>query len=664
MKTSVAFALVCAGAAVHAHAADSNANEVVVNATKLKKSIAQLTQSATVITEQEIREKGYTDTTEILRATAGVEFKQAGGPGQFNYPKLRGFSGGNILVVIDGIKVNSAGSGDVGNLIGQIDPNTIERIEILRGPQAALYGANSTAGVIAITTKSGAKPEAGVAVEAGSLDWKKGSVSYRDNHALGNGIAAWSINLSKTDSDGVHRKEYFEDESQQLKVSFSNALGEVGGSYWRTDNEFNYAELLEAYAVTSRDQYYSYQLPDPHSNRATEQSVGNIWLKHNITERLSQKLQYGQMKEDDSSRDLDDGLLGYITAPFNGFDPLFSGGYNRGDAVAVFDSGSPLAAKNRNENRQLNYDVTYQGDTVSGLVGYEKVDQEFRSWGRWGDSPEVDDSVDSLYANGQIQFFDKRLTLAAGVRHDDYDSWGEETTGNAGIAFEVVKGATVFANYGTSFKAPTLSQLYDLTYGTTNLEPESGKTVELGFRQQLLDDRLSWDITTWRTELDDVIIFDYSIPNPRDSFTGFGQYNNGDEQRTRGVELNFAYAIDPALTLSGNYTYTDSHGKKVGGDWQRTVQISRNKANLDLRYQAGDVTLGAHVYYSGPRLRWAADLETESYTRVDVSARYQANRSLAFYGRVENLFDEEVVEEIGYEQPGTYVVAGVEYRFF
>ncbi len=111
--------------------------EIIVTGTKIEKKIENLTDSVTIITAAEIEENSFTDFTEILRYTPGVEFKQAGGPGHFNYPKLRGFGQGHFLVVIDGVKVNEATSGGVSNLLGHIDPQIIEKIEILQAVRLA-----------------------------------------------------------------------------------------------------------------------------------------------------------------------------------------------------------------------------------------------------------------------------------------------------------------------------------------------------------------------------------------------------------------------------------------------------------------------------------------------------------------------------------------------
>ena len=127
---------------------------------------------------------------------------------------MRGFSTGHILLVVDGVKITNEGAPDgIGAIINQMDSDSIEKIEILRGPQATLYGANSTAGVISITTKSGKniKPELSIGFEAGSLDWEKTKASLRNSHNAGDGNVNYSINLSKVNSDGIIEDEFYED---------------------------------------------------------------------------------------------------------------------------------------------------------------------------------------------------------------------------------------------------------------------------------------------------------------------------------------------------------------------------------------------------------------------------------------------------------------------
>ncbi len=651
--------------AASASAGDGAASmeEIVVTGTKIEKKIEDLTGSVTVITADEIEKNNFTDFTEVLRSVPGVEFKQAGGPGQFNYPKLRGFSQGHFLVVINGVKVNEAMSGGVGNLLGQIDPGIIERIEILRGPQAAVYGSNSTAGVIVITTKRGTKkPEIKAGGEAGSLDWRKVYASVRGSKDK----LRYSLYAGDTDSGGVHEYEYFREFSSNLSLGYklSDSL-DIDGSFMYTDSEFNYAELRESYADDSPSTpWWAFQLPDPHSVSASDYYNGSIRMRHKITDGLKQTLTLGYYKHKKKGLDEDDGYLGSVIAPVDNFTLDWVNYYNKGDIVPVYDKGDGKPYYYRNENYLADYNVIWDRElgpeTLNTfLLGAEFQKQKGKKWGKYGEIEKALNNY-SFYLNDQVLMLSGDLVLSFGVRNDRHEEFGNQVTGKAGISYTFrSSGTTVYGNYGTSFKAPTFFNLYDPKYGNTDLDPEKGKTYELGIRQSLLQKRLNLESAYWYTKLNDAIAFVYGI-NPDPSITGM--YDNRDAARSQGVEASLSFKLTDSLTFSGNYTYTDAKSEKDGETF-RTVQIARNKFNLDLAYDIDNLHLDIHGYYSGPRLRWKGDREMGSYFRTDVSARADITGNWTVYARAENIFNENIVEGLGYEQPGVYAVAGLEWKF-
>jgi outer membrane cobalamin receptor len=654
----VLFSLFATSAVAQMDAPSSTVEEVIVVGSGIPKSVSEMTHSVTVVDELAIEEAAFTDFTEILRMQPGLEFKQAGGPGQFNYPKLRGLPAQNILVVIDGVKVNSGGSGNVGNLMGQLNPYSIERLEILRGPQATLYGANSTAGVIAITTKSGDRPDVGIRTEGGSLGWKNLFGSYRGSTRTDNGEFSYSMNAAATDSDGVHPEEFYEDATAQFKVSYATGAVTFGASGFHSDSTFQAAELDEAYCCQTRETHWAFQTPDPNNESVTEQLISGAFISHTISDSLSQTLRFGYTTKRYEILDADDGLLGLQSAPFDDF--AFGGEtYNAGDEVPILDDAGGVAAFYDDVNSQVSYEMLYAGDGFNVLGGTEYLQQEADQWGTYGTSGN-EHSVTSLYLNGDVDLFDGVVVLALGARHDSFDSWGDKDTGNIGLAWQLAENTSLFANYGTSFAAPTMSQLFNPSYGNQNLHPESGDTVEVGIRQQF-GDRVRVDLAYWDTQIDDVIFFDYTANNPNNVFGG--QYNNGEEHRSEGIELSASFDLSDAVELYGNYTYTDSQALAVGGDWTPAVQIAQNKGNLGARYSSDRMSFSVNAYYAGPRFRWAGDIEMKSYVRVDVSGRYQITDQIDLHARIENLFDEYIEEGLGYEQPGVYGIIGIQARF-
>lgn len=660
MKYSLLSAAATLALSPLAQAADSRLPEMVVEATKLEKEPFMMTQSTSVIEETDITDGAYTDVTEILRSLAGIEFKQVGGPGQYNYLRMRGFGAGHVLIVVDGVTLNQPSSGDVGNLLSRMDPNSISRIEILRGPQAVLYGANATAGVISITTKRGSQPQFSAAVEAGSLDWKKARASWQHVAEVGDGQLRSSVYASKTDSDGLLKYEGFRDETLQLALDYRGAQFDAGLSVWHDDSRYNFAHLTEV-TRTPRPSYWSSQLPDPNAYNNFRTGLVKAYVEHRLSDSLSQRLEAGWTESKRKTLDRDDGLLGYATAPWDDFSVDWMNYFQKGERVPIFDNGSAQAANYKDRSTQVDYSLRYGAGGVKAIAGVERYESSAKQWGRYGQL-DGDDDRNSFYLNGEYTLGKSGLTLAGGVRYDDYDVWGNKTTGSLGATY-ALGSLTLFANHGTSYRAPTLAELFNPTYGNTSLKPESGRTSEIGIRQLIPDTGFSWEANAWHARVTDVVIYDGSIPNPRNTRGGFGQYANANEQRTRGVELSFAWALDHVWTIKGNYTYTDSHIKDAAG-WGRTVLIAPNRANLGVNYAKGPLTASANVYYTDSRLDWTRRDWIDDYVRTDVSARYAVSKDLAVYARIENLFDVNAPEGLGYKQTGRYGIAGIEYRFF
>ncbi len=164
------------------------------------------------------------------------------------------------------------------------------------------------------------------------------------------------------------------------------------------------------------------------------------------------------------------------------------------------------------------------GNTL--LFGAEFQRQKGKKWGKYGDVANKTD-IYSFYLNDQFLLLDDSLVLSLGLRNDHHKEFGNQVTGKAGVSYTIqATHTTPYLNYGTSFKAPTFFNLYDPKYGNINLEPEKGKTWEIGIRQSLLQNRVKLECSYWYTKLDNVIAFVYGINlNP----TIRGMYSNRDK---------------------------------------------------------------------------------------------------------------------------------------
>lgn len=640
--------------------------EVTITATKLDITQAQTTQVAEVITAAEISAQAQTTVTDTLRQLPGIQFQVGGVPGQFIYPRLRGFSD-STLYVFDGITMNAGGTGDVGYLLGQLDPTMVQSIEVLRGPRATTYGANTTSGVIDFTTLEADHTEANLSLEGGSLDWRKARVGLQDRQALGDGTLRLSLNGSYVDSGGVSQYEFTKNGTIVGRGTYQTGGLEFGLSFYLTNNRFQSAFLTES-IQDAPPPYFSVQMPDPSDVDTTKAGIVSLWFEQQLTDHLSQKLTIGGAGQDFRAVEgplPNGGLVGTYDAPYDGWtDPNTYLPYSAGAAIQVYQF--PFSYRTINNNGEADYNLRYRTETISAVVGATYLGQNYDETADYGGGPtgtKESQSTRSIYGDASIDWLSHTLHTSLGARLDSYTAWKNKGTYSIGAAYDIIPQLTVYANYGTSFTQPTLSQLYDPLYGNTDITPENADTIEAGLRGHQLGGALTESVTFWHSYVDNVVTYDYTIYNPRIvNGSPYGEYANAAAERSQGVEVEMAYRITPHLTLTGNYTYTDAHVTDTTGAWQPMILTARNMGNVGLAYGARQFDAGANLYLTGRRLRWAGDFSAPGYARLDLFGRYHVSNYLDLYARVQNALDHDIVEILGYENPGVYVVGGVRLR--
>ena len=650
------------------HADDSSVSpttleQVTVTASKLQLNLGEMTQPASVITQADIQSQVQVDMNDVMRRQPGIQVQQGDVPGQFVYLRLRGFSD-STLYVFDGITMNQGGTGDIGYLLGQLDPSMVQRIEILRGPRATLYGANTTSGVIDFTTLTGDHPETDISAEAGSIDYKKIRLGTQNALAVGDGVWSYSLNASYLESAGMIEYEYVKNGTVVGRTSYKTDNFEFGVSFYGTNNRFQNADLIESIPGATQSNYFAVQIPDPSDVDQTKAGIASVWAEQRLSTAWSQKLTIGVASQDFSITNGDyanGGLIGYYTAPYSGWtDPNTYNVYNAGQTVPVYQT-SQGTYRTVNDNKEADYNLRYRTDTVSAVLGATYIDQTYDEDGIYGSLNESQNTK-SVYGDASIGWFGNRLHTELGARLDSYSEWRNKTTYSIGAVYDVLPGFSLYANYGTSFTQPTLDQLYNPTYGSKSLTPQNGSTIEGGFRGQQLQGQLSESLTWWHSYVDNVIIYDYSIYNPLVP-GDYGRYANVEAERSQGLEAEIAYQVTPHLTVSGNYTYTDAQVTNAEGVWNPQILNARNVGNLGLQYQVGGFDVGTNLFMTSRRLRWAGDVWAPGYARLDLYGRYHVTRRFDLYARVQNALDHEIVEILGYKNPGVYVVGGASYGF-
>ncbi|HEY7929226.1 MAG TPA: TonB-dependent receptor [Steroidobacteraceae bacterium] len=650
--------------------ADASAGEslapVIVTASKLDVPQDELPQTASIVTAATIEQQAQTSVTDTLRQEPGIQFQVGGGPGQALNTRLRGFAD-TTLFVLDGITINEGGTGDIGYLLGQLDPTMFDRIEVLRGPRATLYGADSTSGVIAFTTLSGQSPGSHVAVQAGSLDWKKLLAGTADHLPLGEGSWRYSVNGSWVDSGGVNRWEFYRNGTLVARTSYTRGALEVGASLYGTDNEFQNADLIESIPGATAADYFAVQIPDPSDIDLTRAGVVSLWFQQQLGPHLSQKLTVGGTGQDFRIVNADTangGLIGYYGAPYDDWtDPGSYQVYAAAQQVPVYQFA--LDYRTVSHSAQADYNLRYRSDRLSALLGATWLAQNYDENADAGGNDERQD-IRSVYGDAALALAGQRLHLEGGARLDSYSAWADKATYSLGAVYDLYRAApfalSVFANDGTSFTQPTLDQLYNPAYGNHTLTPEDATTVEAGLRASQWNARLAETLTLWHSYVDNVIAYDYLIVNARVP-GGYGEYANLAAERSQGIELSVAARLSSHLRLTANYTRTDAYDRDSAAGWTFMVENARNMGNLGLLYALDAFDVGANLFLTDHRLRWAGDVWAPGYVRLDLYGRYHLGARLSAYARVQNALNHPIVQILGFRDAGVYVTGGLRYQF-
>ena len=591
-----------------------DANEIIVTALGIEQPTDEVGQAVTVIDDKTIETRQNVSVADLLITTPGVRVNRADAVGGVTGVSIRGAETTQTLVLLDGVKINNPSiigdAYDFGNLL----TGNIRRIEILRGSNSVVYGSQAIGGVVNIMSADPGEGFGGTA-----------SVDY--GHA-----------------DTLNAKA-------NVSGSSGMASGSAGVAYFRTDG------ISAAKGGTESDGY---------ENIAT-----NAKLKLNFTDNLSLDLRgyyihadldtdifFGAPSDTADSSKLDQ-YIGYAALNLASFD----GKLTQRAAATWFRAErsyeSPFGPSGfTGRTWRFEYQAVYQPmDSAKLLFGYDHERPDYDSfffdsfaganvYGRAGAN------IDSVHALAVVKPF-AGLSVTGGVRHDDHSQFGGATTFGANANYSPNEGRTnVRASYGEGFRAPSLYQLYDPTYGNSALNPERSKSYDIGVDQQLGGDRAAFSLTAFRRTIEGQIDFDF----------GTSRYFNLGRTRAKGVEAMLTLKPVDALTFTAAYSYIDARNRDTG------ARLPRRPTNVvsvsaDYRWQFG-LSAGATVTMTSDSFNNASLTQRiDGYARLDIRASLPINEHLEIYGRVDNVTDEEYATVYGYSTYGRSAFGGVRVRF-
>ncbi len=593
--------------------------EVIVTATKTETYQSEVGSSVTVITADDIKNKGATTVLAILRDVPGLSVMQSGPFGGITSLYLRGSKSGHTLVLIDGIEVNDPmkadRSFDYG--FGHLTTDNIERIEVVRGPQSTLYGSDAIGGVINIITKKGeGKPKWEALFEGGSYGTFKETLGFSGSE----GKLNFSLSLLRLDSDGVSKAADTSEEDGYENITLSNRLGYKIYEDANLDFALRFTDAKYEYDDTA------YQ-DDPNKvgwwrniagKIAFDQAINSTW-EHKFSFSYSQSKR--KYKDEPDSVDPADNTHNW----FKGDMKKFEWQHN----ISPIDWSTLTCGVEYEEERGF-------GD---GRASWNRFDRKI---------------IDSKGCYFQNQFkLKEHLFITPGLRVDNHQYFDTETTYRISTSYLIPMTGTRFkVNWGTGFKAPSLYQLYHPSYGDTTLNPDKSKSYDCGFGQGFWNDKISFTSTYFYNDFKNMIAWDSST----------SQYKNIDNAETKGLELECSFKPMEILTIGANYTYTKAEDKDTGKKLERRPE-NQVGFNINWAYiEKGNLNLGAS--YVGHRWNNATNTrKTKHYTEASLSTSYNLTSNIRIFGRIENLFDREYQEVRGYATPGRSFYVGAKVTF-
>jgi len=596
------------------HAEEDIGKIIVVSANKTEQSINETTADITVVTAEDIEEKGCQTVAQAIQTVSGIQVANSGGLGQPTSFFVRGMDSGNVLVMIDGMRLNDPSTTNGTALLDALTTSNIEQIEIIKGGSSSVWGSNASAGVINIITK---EPKEGV---HGSL-----------------GLSYGSYNTKGVDADLSYKDE--------------KLTAQVLGSYLKTDG-FS--------ALAPRDAE-----ADGYENKNGNLKLGYVFNENN-TIRLSYNRYKTKTEYDDSfSMDQADDDYSHATSDqtnyaldydfsLDNYTALFhasKGEYEREYFTTGFygDGINTYKATLKEYSLINKYDYTF-GKMVLGLE-YKDID----GFNQYNDFPESQ----AAYTNkavyiSNIYNINKNTLLETNLRYDSYDAFENKTTYKIGLKhdYDFLKGFITSANYYTSYDAPSSYQLANTAFGTF-LKPNYTTGFDITMRYKKL-----FIITYFNNKVKDFV--DYDNVN-------YGYFNVDGESKFSGLEMSSTYSPLSNLILSANYTHLIDFEKEDGSDLPRRAKDTLNASAS--YYTDNDMHFGIHAQYIGDRLDTdggyplASEVPTGNYTLWNLNFGATLAEGLNLNINAKNIFDKAYQSVYGYATEGASLYAKLKYSF-
>lgn len=610
-----------------AHAEEDDAlkmDEVVVSASRSAVPVSQLGDAISILDAQEIELQQLTTLDEALERTPGVSITRSGGVGQNTQVRMRGFTSKHVLVMIDGVKVNNPSEGDNQFGIDHLFLDNIEKVEVLRGPQSGIYGADAVAGVINVVTK---RPEGPLQVRGSAMVGENDTYEVSAGVQKGTDLYGFSGTVSYYDTAGISLA--------------SRPPGNV-----------------------ERDGYNNFTAQLRGELRPTSDTELSGWLRYTDA---TNDIDEGSLPADNPL-----GLPGYIFQDSDGHvdsEQLFGaikgewttlgGKLTHTAQLSYVDLQGLYAtptAEQDSEGKTLEatYYATWRPNervTLTGGAEYRDEKAVFEQPVGYAYAL-VDESISNsaVFAEANLEMAEG-FFLSAAARYDDNEKFGSQFTHRLTAAYNLPDTVSIpgvetklRVSYGEGAEAPGLRQMLGSSatfQGNPNLKPETSWMADAGIDQRLKNGMASWSFTMFTGEADDGI---FSIYDP---VTWISTPQNIDSPvEMKGIEVDAVYSPFHWLDFSGTYTYLEAEEKAA-----RTQLFGRPKHEASAAVTVrpiNDLALTVDTYWRDEFFSdYPSTYVMPGYALFNVTAVWDITDTMTLSAKVQNAGDKFYEEKLG-----------------
>lgn len=621
--------------------AASPMENLVTTASRTALPPAQAGSSISVLDRDYLDQRQSLLLTDVLQDLPGLAVSRAGGPGQQSQLRVRGAEANQVLVFIDGVEANDPGGADE-FAFAQLTAWDVERVEVVRGPQSALWGSDALAGVVNITTRRGDAARGGEALaEAGSF----GTHELAARLGARRPRSSFDLSLSQLASDGINVAAVVDEQdgfTGTREDAFANTTASARAAW----------DLSPGLRLTLFGRYTDA------GNDYDALGPAGIPVDADLRTELRQGLVHGRLDLDPPGGSWQHSLrIQYLDS-------------DRENLAAGVTSDTQAGAK-FGASYQASHDFLATPGVLRGTLAVDYDRESFSQRYLAFSGADQDQARDTLgYVAELLARPAPSLDLSASVRYDQHSDIRNQATWRVTGAYSLADtDSRLHASYGTGLKQPTFIELFGFFpagfVGNPALRPETSRGFDAGLEQGLLDGRLRLDLTWFQAELDDEI-----------QGTGLSVTNAPGTSRRRGLELALRADVTEQLRAVASYTLTDAtepDPDDPARGRRDEIRRPRHMAALNLAWRVpGDrLRMNLNLSHTGRQTDdifaapdYARQTVTlEAYTLVNLAASLQLGRGWTIHARAENLLAASYQEQFGYRAAGRAWAAGLRYRF-